>query len=1256
MKSLIKALNLSIFLFIIKNVISLLDFTYPSAINLPNKNIFIVEKEGIYVYDENMQNIENSYLFQEENEKINNLDILSNVRIISKGNLISCLINRKIFFFDYEGKFFSKTDILISEETYYYPALTYIQNEGNYYYYTISYIIDSYKQRVLYYRLNIYDKSNNPINQLTLNEMESKNGLLTDKYDYHNMGLSCDYMQCENKEQYNLLVCFMTIKKSNKISLASNYFAVTNSISIDKEFKAAYLDDINEVKQIQSVVRDDRKNALVCLLYTNGILICYKFHFVQNTFRDDVEFYSSKSINFNCRNTLYGMKLSYLDGGNIISLSCINSFSTVQAIFFNNNLDLIDSVIHTQFTQCSTIYGHSIVQSNSLFYVISDAICENYKRSYEPLDGDLSPLELEVAVDCLDLEKCEKCGEESSINNLCLKCNNDKNYYYLNRFPSKPKNDYIDCINEAEKPSNYFFNQNKLAYEPCFSTCTTCDYGGSYEENNCTSCDGINYIKNPENEGSTNCLSKCRYLYYIEDDVYSCTTSNFCPEKYSYKIKEKFKCIDNCKNDNKYKYRYNGECFSECPNKTNDDNDFICKDIQNNECYLTEKEINSFNENTTFEEIEYLVIKYTDEFNYTKYHVSQYIYGNYTITLYIINECILELGLGISKIEFGPCYEKIKNGENFTNQELIIAVIDKKIGSKNNKKIIKYGIFSSITGKYLNSDEICSDDKITLINSLEEKLSGTKISIQTLEEFASQGIDLFDMSGPFYNDVCFKYNSKKDIALKDRVLEYFPNITLCEEGCDLIGINITTITAICECYFSETKREENLKDKVLEQAQIGFIEDIINKSNIYVIKCIKSVLKIELIIKYIKKCYGVFIILFLIFIEIICTIIYCISSKKSIDKYILNLANNYIDYLNKKNNNKVKFKNDNKIKIKEKTSRKNAPPKRDNKNKTEKTKSNYLKNRKYLTNQNKTSIKKNYNIIINAGQNSIFKRKQNNIKIPPSKRTKLNLSGEFSNSSGKILKFENKNEISQYKSFFISMNNKSKINIVKYLETGYDEMDYDEALRKDKRKFCRAYSEKLQDNHIIINTFCSNEPIRPKSIKIIFFILQLDLYFFINGLFYNEEYISKIYHLEKDTIYTMLSRLFDNLIYATFASIIVSYIIEFFFIEEKKIKSILKIENKNILLLKYALIQILKSIKTRYIFFIIFSYIISLLSLFHIFCFNIVYYHTMQEWIFFSVIIILSIQLLSFLICFFQTCLRFTSFKFKSEKLFKLSV
>ena len=238
----------------------------------------------------------------------------------------------------------------------------------------------------------------------------------------------------------------------------------------------------------------------------------------------------------------------------------------------------------------------------------------------------------------------------------------------------------------------------------------------------------------------------------------------------------------------------------------------------------------------------------------------------------------------------------------------------------------------------------------------------------------------------------------------------------------------------------------------------------------------------------------------------------------------------------------------------------------------------------------------------------------------------------------------------------MNINDNLDIDIEEYLETQYDDMDYDDAIRKDHRKFCTCYVEKLKDNQLIINTFFSDDPIRPKSIKIIFLILQIDLYFFINGLFYQEEYISKIYHLEKDTFFTMADRFFDNLIYAALAGIILNYIIEFIFIEEQKIKKILKIEKDNILILKYEVIKILKSIKTRYIFFIVISFIISLIALVHTFCFNIVYYHTMVEWIVFSLIIILSIQLGNFLICLLQTALRFISLKIKSEKLFKLSL
>lgn len=141
----------------------------------------------------------------------------------------------------------------------------------------------------------------------------------------------------------------------------------------------------------------------------------------------------------------------------------------------------------------------------------------------------------------------------------------------------------------------------------------------------------------------------------MKNGIYKCTDIPFCPEAYNYLIKDKFRCINNCINDEEYQYRYCEECFKECPNNTKDDNDFICKDIQTNKCQLTEKDINFINEDITFEDVEKLVIKYINEFNYTYDHVSLYKNLNYTIIIYINNNCILELELGVPKIDLGSC-------------------------------------------------------------------------------------------------------------------------------------------------------------------------------------------------------------------------------------------------------------------------------------------------------------------------------------------------------------------------------------------------------------------------------------------------------------------------------------------------------------------------------------------------------------------------------------------------------------------------
>ena len=179
---------------------------------------------------------------------------------------------------------------------------------------------------------------------------------------------------------------------------------------------------------------------------------------------------------------------------------------------------------------------------------------------------------------------------------------------------------------------------------------------------------------------------------------------------------------------------------------------------------------------------------------------------------------------------------------------------------------------------------------------------------------------------------------------------------------------------------------------------------------------------------------------------------------------------------------------------------------------------------------------------------------------------------------------------------------------------------------------------------------------KPIPIKIILLILNIDLYLIINGLFFNENYISDLLHKESETEGAFVMRIIDRIITITIAGVIINYIIEFFFVEESKIRKIFKREKDSVIVLKYDIIQLIKNTYKRYNIFIIISSVIMLFSLYYIFCFNNVYPCIKSEWLKSSLIIICIMQiLLPIALCFLDTSIRFISFRFKSERLFRLS-
>ena len=259
-----------------------------------------------------------------------------------------------------------------------------------------------------------------------------------------------------------------------------------------------------------------------------------------------------------------------------------------------------------------------------------------------------------------------------------------------------------------------------------------------------------------------------------------------------------------------------------------------------------------------------------------------------------------------------------------------------------------------------------------------------------------------------------------------------------------------------------------------------------------------------------------------------------------------------------------------------------------------------------------------------------------------------------------LSKYTNKiiiQNINNSKNQNISPNKKNGNNtyINDYLSTDPDEMDFEDVLERDKRTFCQYFYENIKNKQLIVNTFFITNKLKPKSIKIMAFILYINFIFLINGLMYSEAYLIELYYNDKPYYSIFNSTIFENSIYVFIIVNILNEIIDFFFIEEKKIKGIL-IRGKN----RFRKIQgdiylLIKKIEIYYNAFIIFSYLILIFSWAYISCFNDVYIYTRKDWLKKSIIFFFLIQIILICIYFIETIIRFISIRCESEKLFKLS-
>ena len=560
-----------------------------------------------------------------------------------------------------------------------------------------------------------------------------------------------------------------------------------------------------------------------------------------------------------------------------------------------------------------------------------------------------------------------------------------------------------------------------------------------------------------------------------------------------------------------------------------------------------------------------------------------------------------------STIDLGNCEIKLRNESHIPLDEpLYILKMEFNISGMKIPKIEYEVYYLSNKREFIKLNlSICQNEKITI----------------SFPVIINDNIDKYNPRSGYYNDICYTTTSESgtDISLSDRKEEFINNnMTLCEENCTFIKYDYTNNKSVCSCeikinipvLMTEITFDKN---KLYES-----FTDIKNIANILILKCYKLLFSKKGMIYNI----GVYILIPIIIVFIVCTIIFISTGykklKNKIDLIYYSKKNwEKFEEIYKKSKNKIetskenKFNNDNEIESNNNdneiklNSRKNKRKRRKNSNlfpgNNSDSKKSFLHKKKAEKTTKKTEQKilnKGHSLILleNNNDNNIINNNFNKNKRRIN-RTKTNRINNKINSTMEV-----NLQISE-------LDNIQKYELIKKIKKLNDyelnDLDYQKAIKKDKRKYFQYYISLLKTNNLFIFSFIQNKDYNSKTLKIILFFFIFTLNFIVNALFFTDSTMHVIY--EEKGKFNFLYQISKS-IYSALISGVLTFIIEYLSLTEKTIISLKK--EKNLSLLNQKRQKVLRDIKIKTIFFFSISFCLFLFFCYYIGCFCAVYKNT----------------------------------------------
>jgi hypothetical protein len=233
----------------------------------------------------------------------------------------------------------------------------------------------------------------------------------------------------------------------------------------------------------------------------------------------------------------------------------------------------------------------------------------------------------------------------------------------------------------------------------------------------------------------------------------------------------------------------------------------------------------------------------------------------------------------------------------------------------------------------------------------------------------------------------------------------------------------------------------------------------------------------------------------------------------------------------------------------------------------------------------------------------------------------------------------------------MSIKDKTIKEILEKKDFELNSLDYEEAIKLDKRTYCIYYTSLIKNNHPFIFSFGCSEDYNSGIIKMFLFFFSFSLDLTINAMFFNDDTMHKIY--EDKGKFNFLYQI-PQILYSTLISKFIDGFIRKLALSQDNIVD-LKQEKEN---LDKKYIQIKRILKIKFIFFFLISFVVLLFFWYYIVCFCGIYANTQIHLIKDSAISLLTGLFIPLAMYLIPTIFRISALKAKKPSrafLYKLS-